>query len=100
MFSQNRFKKKRVRTLQFRCERISVLSNNKVCHTIENFTRFASNLHDFLFLIHYNMEKELNRKLLWSAITAKNIEILEFSSWKTIYSNEENIGSIKSKTPR
>lgn len=96
MFSQRT--KKRIRTKQFRCE-VSVLANKKVCHTVNIFSRYAYNLHDFLFLIHYNMEKELNRKILWSDIFAKNIELLESDSWNIVVPNEDNLASIKIKKP-
>jgi len=90
--------KKRLRTKQFRCE-VSVLANKKVCHTVNVFSRYAHNLQDFLFLIHYNMEKELNRKLLWTDIFAKKIELFEFGSWNVVVPNEEDIASIKIRKP-
>ncbi|RJQ27786.1 hypothetical protein C4565_04855 [Candidatus Parcubacteria bacterium] len=98
MFTKNRAKK-RVRTEQFRCT-VFVSTNNKVCHTVDVFSRYAHNLHDFLFLIHYNMEKELGRKILWTDISVKKIELLELGSWKTVIPNEDNIANIKMKNPR
>jgi len=79
-----------------------VLSNGKVCDSLkdfQNFSRPAHNLHDFLFLIHWNVEKNKRLKIFWKDILVKKIERLDGNEWKLIYSNEEDIGSIKLKTP-
>jgi hypothetical protein len=46
------------------------------------------------------MEKELGRKILWTDISVKKIELLELGSWKTVIPNEDNIANIKMKNPR
>ncbi len=93
MFFQNRIKKQ-LRTKQFRCK-VSVLANKKVCHTVNVFSRYARNLHDFLFLVHYNMEKELGRKILWADVFVKNIEFLKSDSWVVVMAGEKDIAHIK-----
>lgn len=98
MFTKHKTKR-RVRTEQFRCS-VFVKTNNKVCHTVEVFSRYAHNLHDFLFLIHYNMEKELGRKILWTEIEVKKIELFESGSWRMVIPNEDNIANIKRRNPR
>lgn len=100
MFIQNRFRKKHIRTTEFRCEMVSVLADNKTCHAAKNFIRFANNLNDFLFLIHYNMEKELKKKILWKDIIIKNIETHYNDVWEKCLYGEHSLSEIKFRTPR
>lgn len=100
MFIQNRFRKKHIRAVEFRCEMVSVLANNKACHVVKNFIRFANDLNDFLFLVHYNMEKELKRKILWKDIIVKNIETHRNDAWEKCLYGEHSLPEIKFKAPR